>query len=146
MKAKTTQLLAVTSVLALGCARLDTALSSGLRGLPTADVPVRVRSNNRSDVDVYLLCGDRDARWLGVVRSKEVVMLSIPAERTRCGAGLTFFLVPRDVHRGYWAGPVYPLAGEPVDLLVEKYAGLSTARLRRGAPRATAPPIAPPPT
>src|SRR5215204_718387 len=36
-------------------------------GGPLVDTEVAVRSHNASDVDVYLLCGDRDAEWLGVV-------------------------------------------------------------------------------
>ena len=97
--------------------------------LPTL-IPISGHSHNRSDVDVYLLCGDRDARWLGVVSKKGTAAFEIPAERARCVSGLNFFLVARDRNRGYWVGPVRPQAGGQIDLVIEKYAGLSTARVR----------------
>jgi hypothetical protein len=64
-------------------------------------------------VDVYLLCGDRDAQWLGA-------------------RGWNFFLVVRRSGRGYWAGPIRPGPGAAVELVIEKYAGLSSARLLPG--------------
>jgi hypothetical protein len=81
-------------------------------------------------VDVYLLCGDRDAQWLGVVHSKEAELFEIPTSRARCLQGLNFFLVPRDFNRGYWVGPFRPRTGSSVHLTIEKYAGLSMARVR----------------
>jgi hypothetical protein len=93
-------------------------------------IPIYGHSHNRSDVDVYLLCGDRDARWLGVISKKGAGAFEIPAERARCVSGLNFFLVPRDRNRGYWVGPIQPSAGGQIDLVIEKYAGLSTARVR----------------
>ena len=97
--------------------------------LPTL-IPISGHSYNRSDVDVYLLCGDRDARWLGVVSKKGAAAFEIPAGAARCVSGLNFFLVLRDRNRGYWVGPVRPQAGGQIDLVIEKYAGLSTARVR----------------
>jgi hypothetical protein len=80
-------------------------------------------------VDVYLLCGDHDAEWLGVVGGKETGVFEIPVSRTRCVQGLNFFLVHREMHRGYWVGPLHPRAGTSVHLTIEKYAGLSSARV-----------------
>jgi hypothetical protein len=93
-------------------------------------IPISSHSYNRSDVDVYLLCGDRDARWLGVVSKKGAAAFEIPAGVARCVSGLNFFLVSRDRGRGYWVGPIRPQAGGQIDLVIEKYAGLSTARVR----------------
>jgi hypothetical protein len=45
--------------------------------------------------------------------------------------GLNFFLVVRRQGRGYWAGPVWPQAGTHIEVVIEKYAGLSMAGLRR---------------
>jgi hypothetical protein len=101
----------------------------GTGALPTT-IPISGHSYNRSDVDVYLLCGDRDARWLGVVSKKGAAAFEIPAEGARCASGLNFFLVSRDRGRGYWVGPVRPQAGGQIELVIEKYAGLSTARAR----------------
>jgi len=104
-----------------GCAVLQpsTAIST---------IPISVRSHNRSEVDVYLLCGDRDAVWLGVVGQKETQVFEIAAERTRCTSGLNFFLVARTRNnRGYWVGPVRPAPGAAIAVTIEKYAGLSTA-------------------
>ena len=104
--------------------------------LPKAPVapstPVWVTSNNRRDVDVYLLCGNRDAIWLGVVRARGEGVFEFPSARARCVAGLNFFLVPRGHNRGYWGVPLQSQsAGTPIELVVEKYAALSAARLRR---------------
>jgi hypothetical protein len=117
-------LLAVT--LSLGC---------GVRqsGGESLSVPIWVSSHNRSAVDVYLLCGDRDAEWLGVVSPKVGQQFEIPAPRTRCVQGLNFFLVRRDSNRGYWVGPLHPRSGSRVYLTIEKYAGLSSARLLDGS-------------
>ena len=112
--------LAVTLALSPGCAALQP------QNVPTT-IPVAVHSNNRSDVDVYLLCGDRDAEWLGVVRQKEASMFQVPAARARCVHGLNFFLVSREQNQGYWVGPMRPGPGSTIALTIEKYAGLSTA-------------------
>ena len=100
---------------------------------PTAGGPspqVWVRSHNASEVDVYLLCGNRDAKWLGLVPAKGDTGYEIAAEATYCPWGLNFFLVVRNQRRGYWAGPVR-LRGvaAAIELVIGKYAGLSTARL-----------------
>ena len=91
-----------------------------------------VRSHNRNAVDVYLLCGERDAQWLGVLQPLEGGALAFPSTRTRCVQGLNFFLVDRDHNHGYWVGPMHlqrELANRP--MVIEKYAGLSSARLDR---------------
>jgi len=96
---------------------------------PSLDTQVWVRSHNGSDVDVYFLCGDGGAKWLGWVALDGTATFSIaPAER-RCARGLNFFLVVRSQGRGYWVGPVRPQGDTYVELVIEKYAGLSTARL-----------------
>ena len=87
------------------------------------------RSHNRNDVDVYLLCGERDASWLGVISRKGTAAFEVPAERAYCVRGLNFFLVDRERGRGYWVGPIRPRAGAYIELVVEKYAGLSAARV-----------------
>ena len=99
--------------------------------MQTSQVSVWARSHNRSTMDVYLLCGDRDARWLGVVGPKEAAALDFPYAQTRCAQGLNFFLVARDLNRGYWVGPIHPRAGSRIELVIEKYAGLSSANLSR---------------
>ncbi len=97
---------------------------------PTLDTQVWVRSHNGSEVDVYVLCGNQDPRWLGSVPLEEHATFSIaPAER-RCAPGLYFFLVVRSQERGYWVGPVRPQGDTYVELVIEKYAAFSTARLR----------------
>jgi hypothetical protein len=110
------------------------ACAVGSRGTEPVPTPISVssRSHNRSDVDVYLLCGDRDARWLGVVSSKGAASFEFPAESAHCAAGLNFFLLHRDRERGYWVGPIRPRPGELIELVIEKYAPLSTARVRSG--------------
>ena len=111
----------LAAAMILGCALPAT--------VQTSHVAVWARSQNRSDMDVYLLCGDRDARWLGVVRSKAVAALEFPYAQARCVQGLNFFLVARDRNRGYWVGPMHLRAGSRIDLVIEKYAALSTANL-----------------
>jgi hypothetical protein len=108
------------AVMLSGCAALQP------RAAPST-IPISVRSHNRSEVDVYLLCGDRDAEWLGVVAQRETQVFEIAAERARCISGLNFFLVSRSRNRGYWVGPVHPAPGAAIALIIEKYAGLSTA-------------------
>ena|SRR5712691_10993236 len=98
------------------------------------DTPVWVRSHNRSDVDVYLLCGEGDATWLGRVTQQSGAVYAIPAAQRRCPLGLNFFLVVLDQGRGYWSGPIRPQAESRVELVIEKYAGLSTASLGSDSP------------
>lgn len=117
--------IALATALSLGC-----ALAPG--GTEVQPTSVWARSHNRSAVDVYLLCGDRNARWLGAVSKKGAQSLEIPAGDTRCAQGLNFFLVHQSSGRGYWVGPIRPMGGEQVDLVIEKYAGLSSARVLRG--------------
>jgi hypothetical protein len=95
------QRLALAAVFSLACAIVPTTTSPS--------TSVWVRSHNANEVDVYLLCGDRDARWLGLVPEKGATAFEIPAELKRCAWGLNFFLVVRSKSRGYWAGPVRPL-------------------------------------
>ena len=113
----------VTAAMLLGCAVPMT--------MQTSQVSVWARSHNRSTVDVYLLCGDRNARWLGVLGPGEAAALQFPNAQARCAQGLNFFLVPRDFNRGYWVGPVHLQAGSRIELVIEKYAGLSSANLTR---------------
>ena len=113
------RLLALTAMLS-GCAALQP-------GSAPSTIPISVRSHNRSEVDVYLLCGDRDAEWLGVVGQKETQVFEIAAERARCASGLNFFLVSHSHNRGYWVGPVHPGPGTAIVLTIERYAGSSTA-------------------
>jgi hypothetical protein len=117
------QRLALAAVFSLACAIVPTSTSPY--------TSVWVRSHNASEVDVYQLCGARDARWLGLVPEKGAAAFEIPTSRTRCVMGLNFFLVVRRQGRGYWAGPVRPQAGTHIEVVIEKYAGLSTAGLRR---------------
>lgn len=57
---------------------------------------------------------------------------AIPSARRVCASGLNFFLVVQSQGRGYWAGPVRPQYADGVVLVIEKYAGLSSAAVRRG--------------
>jgi hypothetical protein len=99
-------------------------------GTAPAQILVSAQSSNRSDVDVYLLCGSRDARWLGVVEGKGSAAFEFPASATRCVSGLNFFLVHRESGWRYRVGPLRPRAGGEIDLAIAKYAGLSEARVR----------------
>lgn len=110
------------------------AANPGTSQTAPAQILVSAHSANRSDVDVYLLCGSSDARWLGVIQAKGAAAFEFPASAARCVSGLNFFLVHRKLGRGYWVGPLRPRAGAEIDLVVEKYAGLSVARVR-GEPR-----------
>jgi hypothetical protein len=116
----------MTALLLSACGPLNRSAN-----LSPATIPIWGRSHNRSDVDVYLLCGNVDARWLGVVLKKQRTAFEIPSADVRCASGLNFFLVVRDLGRGYWVGPVRPRPGGHIDLVIEKYAGLSAARTRR---------------
>jgi hypothetical protein len=96
------------------------------------DTEVFVRSHNASDVDVYLLCGDRDAEWLGVVPRRTGAAFAISPSRRICALGLNFFLVVRSQSRGYWVGPFRPQNADDLTLVIEKYAGLSSVVVRSG--------------
>jgi hypothetical protein len=113
--------LAVAALLSTGCALASTN--------PDSPIQVFSRSHNRSAVDVYLSCGARDVRWLGVVSQKGAEGFEIPAQEAQCVRGSSFFVVVRDQGRGYWVGPIRPRAGANVTLVIEKYAGLSYASL-----------------
>lgn len=102
----------------------------GTRSLPSQPTPVWVRSHNKSPVDVYLLCGSNNARWLGSVSEKGSEDFEIPARQLRCAVGLNFFLVVQNANRGYWVGPFSANQGDMVTLVIEKYAGLSSAQVR----------------
>ncbi len=121
------RLLALATVLSLGCALTQ----NGAQQMPTS---IWARSHNISAVDVYLLCGDRDAEWLGVVEAQQREAFEIRAGYPYCWRGLNFFLVVRRSGRGYWVGPFRHQRGAQVDLVIEKYAGLSSARLVQGLP------------
>jgi hypothetical protein len=99
-------------------------------GGPKVDTEVAVRSHNASDVDVYLLCGVREAQWLGAVPPRSGATFAIPAARRLCASGLNFFLVVQSRERGYWVGPVRPQQADGVVLVIEKYAGLSSAAVQ----------------
>ncbi len=119
--------LALAAPLALAC-----AIPRG--GSEPLSIPISVSSHNRSSVDVYLLCGGSDARWLGVIPSQETGVFEIPTSEARCVSGLNFFLVHRDMNRGYWVGPLRLESGySSVHLTIEKYAGLSGARVDNGS-------------
>ena len=92
---------------------------------------VWARSHNASEVDIYMLCGDQNAKWVGVVPAKGATAFELVREDTRCPWGLNFFLVVREQGRGYWAGPVRPRMRTAIELVIEKYAGLSSARVLR---------------
>jgi hypothetical protein len=113
--------------LALAALALACAIPGGAAEPPS--IPISVTSHNRSSVDVYLLCGDRDAQWLGVVHAKETGQFEVPVSRARCVQGLNFFLIHRDQNHGYWVGPFQLRRGSTVHLTIEKYAGLSVAHV-----------------
>jgi len=114
----------------VGAALLLAACALLRPGGPPGDTEVTVRSHNQSDVDVYLLCGERDAAWLGLVPRQSGARLAIPAARRHCVSGLNFFLVVRSQGRGYWVGPFHPQYAGGVELVIEKYAGISTVAVR----------------
>jgi hypothetical protein len=114
--------MAMAAWLTLGCALAP----GGVQPEPTS---VWVRSHNTRPVDVYVLCGSRDARWLGTVGERGADAFEIPAEQSRCVEGLNFFLVVQTFGRGYWVGPFRPERSQAVRLVIEKYAGLSSANL-----------------
>jgi hypothetical protein len=111
--------LIIATLLSLGCALAP-------KRLPPYRTPVWVRSHNASPVDVYVLCGSADTLRLGRVDTKGSDAFEIPAGRAqRCAAGLNFFLVARGTDRGYRVGPFRAARGDGVQLVIEKYAGLS---------------------
>lgn len=114
--------LATSAALALACAHARST------GEPVA-IPVSVSSQNRSSVDVYLMCGYGDAQWLGTVEGKHGGLFEIPVARARCGGGLHFFLVHLDWNKGFWVGPLRPRRHSRIYLMIEKYAPLSSARV-----------------
>ena len=116
-------LVALATLVSVGCAL-------GSRSMPPQPTPVWVRSHNRSPVDVYLLCGSSNARWLGSVWEKGSEAFEIPIEQPYCVQGLNFFLVVRNFDRGYWVGPLRPGEDDAINLVIERYAGLSNARVR----------------
>jgi hypothetical protein len=99
---------------------------------PPVDTEVAVRSHNASDVDVYQLCGDGDAEWLGLVPARSGALFAIPPGRRLCASGLNFFLLVRSQERGYWVGPVRPQHADGLELVIEKYAGLSSVAVQSG--------------
>jgi hypothetical protein len=111
-------------------APLPTACAMLHRGGLAVDTEVAVRSHNASDVDVYLLCGDRDAVWLGAESRQSGALDAIAPARRICALGLNFFLVVRSQGRGYWVGPFRPQNADAVVLIIEKYAGLSSVAVR----------------
>jgi hypothetical protein len=91
---------------------------------------VWARSHNASEVDVYVLCGNQNARWVGVIPAKGAAAFDLAGEYRYCLRGLNFFLVVRNQGRGYWAGPIRASTGvAAIQLVIEKYAGLSLARV-----------------
>jgi hypothetical protein len=99
------------------------------RGVEPVTMPLWVRSHNTRPVDVYALCGSRDAQWLGTVGVQGSEAFDIPARYSACAEGLMFFLVVQNFGRGYWVGPFRPERTQNVQMVIEKYAGLSSAQL-----------------
>jgi hypothetical protein len=118
-------LVALATLAFVGCANPS-------RNTPPQPTPVWVRSHNRSPVDVYLLCGSSDPRWLGTVSEKGSESFELPAGEPPCVSGLNFFLVVRKLNRGYWVGPFRANQGDWIHLVIERYAGLSSAQVRYG--------------
>jgi hypothetical protein len=118
-----------TTIAAACAAALSLACAIVPKG-PPPPVQVWVRSHNRSHVDVYLTCGDSDPIRLGVAPPDQSVAFEIPPREAECARGLRFFLVVYEQGRGFWAGPVRPRWGSTIQLVIERYAGLSTAELR----------------
>ena len=117
------RLFTAVPILLVGCALHGNALPS--------TTPVLVRSHNGSPVDVYLLCGDHDATLLGSIPEQGSDAYEISAAQRHCMEGLNFFLVVKN-GRGYWVGPLSPTSGSSIQLVIEKYAGLSSARMFDG--------------
>jgi hypothetical protein len=104
-------------------------------GLPrspeAAATPIRISSHsyNQNGVDVYLTCGVREGRWLGLIPEKGAAAFEIPLEAARCASGQSSFLAVSDGAGGYWARPVRLQGGNRVDLVIERYVGRSIARV-----------------
>ena len=104
-------------------------------GLPrspaAAATPVRIagHSYNRSDVDVYLTCGIREGKWLGLIPEQGTAAFEIAPEATRCASGESSFLAVSDGAGSYWARPVRFQGGDLVDLVIERSVGRSIARV-----------------
>jgi len=114
-------LVAVPTFLSLGCFLAPAPPD------PTP-TPLWVRSHNQSPIDVYVQCGGK-SQWLGTVGQKEADALQIPPEHRLCARGVNFFLVVQDFGQGYWVGPVTFRRGQVVEVVIEKYAGLSSAQV-----------------
>jgi hypothetical protein len=117
--------------ISLIAAGLVLACAAPLTAQGTAQVSVWARSHNRGTLDVYLLCGNRDAQWLGLIGPHEATELNFSSARTRCVQGMNFFLVDRKHNHGYWVGPIFPARDSRIELVIERYAGLSSASLAR---------------
>ena len=114
----------VAVCLSLGCAPAPS------RPGPVA-TPVRVQNHNENAVDVLLICAwTLNGVWLGTIDGKTSDTLAIPAGQPGCAEGRRFYLVVQDAGRGYWVDPVRPEQGEAVQLVIDEYAGRSTARVR----------------
>jgi hypothetical protein len=102
------------------------------RNLEAQATPIRIsgHSYNRSDVDVYLTCGLREGRRLGSIPKKGATAFEIPPEAARCASGQSSFLAVSNGGGGYWARPIRLQDGEQVDLVIERYVGRSSARVR----------------
>ena|SRR5437867_5041021 len=118
------RLLGFATILSLGC-------TPAPGGTPASPTSIWARSHNRSAVEVYLLCGSHDATWLGRIQGSGTETFEIPAGQGFCVEGLNFFLVVQESGRGYWVGPFRPERSAHVDLVIEKYAGLSSTYLTR---------------
>jgi hypothetical protein len=119
--------LVFVAIASLACAIPPGAGQPDGPGSGQPDPQVWARSHNKSEVDVYLACGDGHAKWVGLVPAKGSAAFKLAAEDTYCPLGLNFLLVRQG--RGYWAGPLRPREDAIIELVIEKYAGLSAARL-----------------
>ena len=120
----------LTAQVATAAAACALSLACALtRVEPRGPTPVWVRSHNRSPVDVYLTCGSHDARWLGAVGERGSDAFEIPTAQRFCAEGFNFFVVVRNLGRGYWVGPLRLQGSQVVQLVIEKYAGLSSVEL-----------------
>lgn len=113
---------ALVACLVLGC-------TQGPGRVAPATMPLWVRSHNTRPVDVYALCGSRDAQWLGTVGKGGTDAYELPARYSQCADGLMLFLVVQQFGRGYWVGPFRPQRNQALQLVIERYAGLSSANL-----------------
>jgi hypothetical protein len=118
----TTACIALTLCLTFGCTQAP-------GGVEPSAMPLWVRSHNTRPVDVYALCGSRDAQFLGTIGVQGRDAFELPARYSRCAEGAMFFLVVQNFGRGYWVGPFRPQRSQTIQLVIEKYAGLSSAQL-----------------